>query len=376
MLTKKSSIITKFIIGISIIALFIMPISVSADNSVSLLDWGWAKTASSSTPYYIRVAGTNDIGNSDYVYTYFGINLKSGYTYTYNHTFVTTTYGANGIMLDGSNPLYYTTQLANVGTKAYFDGNTDKALISLKYNGKVTGGWSWTIKAVFNTDTSNMLATDTYFFVKINKNPNITSIGNESISCYYDPGGSGYQQEIVDTIAGMKNQDTEFYSNALEVLDNIKGGVDSANTKLDSMPQKIEDVLDKQATEEKTEANSTGNDVVNQATEALKNVIPYTSLLDAIQPIKQAASYTGTVSVWTLPSITIPKITGVMDETEIMSEKSFDLVSYADQFIPDTLLSVIRAVNTVGLILFAVYEVIRLVLWVVSSDSEGGGLFK
>lgn len=366
MLAEKSSIITKFIIGISIIALCIMPITVSADNSVSLLDWGWVEI--SQTPgydYYRRAQNSTGSGVSE-CYNFFGLQCKQGYTYTYQDTVHIKNLNS------ASSKLYYSADIVTTGY-GKFAGYTDKALVTLTL---VENG-VYRIKVVFNTDTCNLPPSDLYFFVKIQKQTTSNlPIGNEVISCYYDPGGSGYQQEIVDTIAGMKNQDTEFYTNALEVLDNIKGGVDSANTKLDGMPQKIEDVLDKQANEEKTEANSTGSDVVNQATEALKDVIPYTSLLDAIQPIKQAASYTGTVSVWTLPSITIPKITGVMEETEIMEEKSFDLVSYADQYIPDTLLSVIRAVNTCGLILFAVYEVIRLVLWVVSSDSEGGGLFK
>lgn len=343
-----------------------MPISVTADNSVSLLDWGWVEKTNVGTYDYYRRTENSTGNNSGECYNFFGLQTKQGYTYTYQDTVhINNIVSASGI-------LYYSTDIVTTGY-GNFTGNTDKALVTLT---KVEDG-IYRIKVVFNTDTCGIPASDMYFFVRIQKllTSNIP-IGNEVISCYYDPGGSGYQQEIVDSIADMKNQDSEFYSNALQVLDNIKSGVDSTNTKLDGIPQKIEDVLDKQATEEKTEANNTGNDVVNQATEALQNVIPYSSLLDAIQPIKQAASYTGIVSVWTLPSITIPKITGVIDETEIMSEKSFDLVSYADQFIPDTLLSVIRAVNTVGLILFAVYEVIRLVLWVVSSDSEGSGIFK
>ena len=343
-----------------------MPISVSADNSVSLLDWGWVEI--SQTPaydYFRRTENSTGSGTSE-CYNYFGLQCKQGYTYTYQDTVHIKS------LISASSTLYYSPDIVTTGY-GKFTGNTDKALITLT---QIENG-IYRIKVVFNTDTIGIPSSDIYFFIKLQKG--ITSnmpIGNEVISCYYDPGGSGYQQELVDEIAAMKNQDTEYYSNALQVLENIKSGVDSTNTKLDDMPQKIEDVLDKQANEEKTEANSKGNDVVNQATEALKNVIPYTSLLDAIQPIKQAASYTGTVSVWTLPSITIPKISGVMEETEIMSEKSFDLVSYADQFIPDTLLSVIRAVNTVGLILFAVYEVIRLVLWVVSNDSDGSGIFK
>lgn len=366
MLTKKSSIITKVIIGISIISLCIMPISVSADNSVSLLDWGWVEV--SQTPgydYYRKQVNSTGSGVSE-CYNFFGLQTKQGYTYTYQNTVHIKNLNS------ASSELYYSPDIVTTGNGT-FSGYTDKALVSLSL---VENG-VYRIKVVFNTDTCGLPPSDMYFFVKIQKQTtNNLTIGNELISCYYDPGGSGYQQELVDEIASMKNQDTEYYSNALQVLDNIKTGVDSTNTKLDDMPQKIEDVLDKQATEEKTEANSTGTDVVNQATEAIKDIIPYTSLLDAIQPIKQAASYTGTVSVWTLPSITIPKISGVMEETEIMGEKSFDLVSYADQFIPDTLLSVIRAVNTVGLILFAVYEVIRLVLWVVSNDSEGSGIFK
>lgn len=371
MLEKKSSIITKAIISIVFVSMIIMPISVTADNSVSMLDWGVACAPDGGGDY--QISTPNETGGYLKYYNYFGISCKSGYTYTYQDTFE---FKSNNTLTLANNKLYYANDIVSSGY-GNFSGNTDKALITLQKVSDNGSSKTWRLKVVFNVDTCGLLATDYYFFTLINKNTYTNvQIGNETISCYYDPGGSGYQQELVNAIADMKNQDTEFYSNALQVLDNIKSGVDSTNTKLEDMPQKIEEVLDKQANEEKTEATNKGNDVVKQATEALQNVIPYTSLLDAIQPIKQAASYTGTVSVWTLPSITIPKISGVMEETEIMSEKSFDLVSYADQFIPDTLLSVIRAVNTVGLILFAVYEVIRLVLWVVSSDSEGSGIFK
>lgn len=344
-----------------------MPISVSAYEQTSLTDWGWGQY---SNGYFTRTADPNDMGTGSNCWAYYALDLNSGYTYTITDTVTVRGNYINSI----SSTLYYDYKLGEIGVSTKIKYSTDKALLTFEL---VDGNThTYRIKLTFNTDTLGIPSTNTYFFVLLSKVATSVKAQNEIITCYYDPGGSGYQQEIVDTIAGMKNQDTEFYTNALEVLDNIKGGVDSANSKLDGMPQKIEDVLDKQANEEKTEANNKGTDVVNQATEALKNIIPYTSLLDAIQPIKQAASYTGTVSVWTLPSITIPKITGVMEETEIMSEKNFDLVSYAEQFIPDTLLSVIRAVNTVGLILFAVYEVIRLVLWVVSNDTEGGGLFK
>lgn len=372
MLAKKSSIITKVIICISIITLCIMPVTASYAN---MYDWGmyYCKSGSSNNLYENTMGAGGTIQNCTAIVPYWAFDtLESDTTYTLTFSFTTT----DGVISKMPNKSPYLTgacyNYSSMPAK-FGDGTKfNTATVSRTDDGnKVT----FTVK--FNTSLINNITYPIYIYIGQNLSSSM-SVKTTDWAFYteYDPDATKYIQQLVEEVANMRTENSNYYSNALQVLDNIKSGLDSTNTKLDEMPQKVEDVLDKQATEEKTEANSTGTDVVNQATEALKNVIPYTSLLDAIQPIKQAASYTGTVSVWTLPSITIPKITGVMEETEIMSEKSFDLVSYADQFIPDTLLSIIRAVNTVGLILFAVYEVIRLILWVVSGDSEGSGIFK
>lgn len=345
-----------------------MPISAVYDD---MYDWGmyYCKTGNSNNLFEnTQGAGGTMVGCTAIVPYWAFETLEADTTYTL--TFSCTTDKLSDMP---NNSTYLTGARYNYSSMPTLFSNVNKlntATVSRQDDGNRV-----TFKVKFNTSLIENIQYPIYIYI----GQNLKSAGNVTtngwaFSAEYDPGAKEYLQSLVDEVANMRQENSNYYSNALEVLDNIKSGVDSTNTKLDEMPQKLEDVLDKQATEEKAEANSTGNDVVNQATEALQNVIPYTSLLDAIQPIKQAASYTGTVSVWTLPSITIPKITGVMDETEIMEEKSFDLVSYADQFIPDTLLSVIRAVNTVGLILFAVYEVIRLVLWVVSNDSDGSGI--
>lgn len=371
MLAKKSSTITKVIIVISIISLCIMPISALTAN---MHDWGMYYLQSGdngTTPMHENTGGAGGtMVNCTAFIPYWAFDtLEADTTYTLTFSCIT-----NQISLMPTGHYITKARYSFNAMPTTFAGGTEMSTATVS---RTVDGNRVTYNVKFNTSLIDNITYPLYIYFgqNIDGHANITTNG-WGFSAEYDPDAKYYLQSLVDEVANMRTENSNYYSNALQVLDNIKTGVDSTNTKLDEMPQKVEDVLDKQANEEKTEANSTGNDVVNQATEALKNVIPYTSLLDAIQPIKQAASYTGTVSVWTLPSITIPKISGVMEETEIMQEKSFDLTSYADQFIPDSLLSVIRAVNTVGLILFAVYEVIRLVLWVVSNDSEGSGLFR
>lgn len=349
-----------------------MPISA---KYADMYDWGmyYGVTGGGGTLHENTQGAGGTISNCNLIVPYWAFDtLEADTTYTLTFSFITTD---DVIIKMPNNSTYLTGARYNYSSMPikFGDGTKfDTATVSRVDDGKKV---TYTVK--FNTSLIKNITYPIYIYIGQNLKSSMNVKTNGwAFSTEYDPDATKYIQQLVEEVANMRTENSTYYSNALQVLDNIKSGVDSTNTKLDEMPQKVEDVLDKQATEEKTEATNKGNEVIDKATEALQNVIPYTSLLDAIQPIKQAASYTGTVSVWTLPSITIPKITGVMDETEIMSEKSFDLTSYADQFIPDTLLSVIRAVNTVGLILFAVYEVIRLVLWVVSNDSEGSGIFK
>ena len=182
-----------------------------------------------------------------------------------------------------------------------------------------------------------------------------------SVSVEYDPGGSKYTQELVDLVAQIKDDNQNYHDNAIQALDAIKGSVDS-------VPGKIGEVLEQHDEKNKQEANTEGNDNINQATSALTNALPVASISDAVAPLVTACGYNGITSVWSFPAMKIPAIAGLFDEIQLNEVQNFDLCSYADQYIPDELLTLIRSITTVLLIVWAIREIMSLL-----SSLLGGG---
>lgn len=170
----------------------------------------------------------------------------------------------------------------------------------------------------------------------------IKSIG-QGVGVYYDPGGSNYEE-----ILNLINQNVE------------------------NLPSKIKQVLEEHDQDVKNEMSTDGNDKIDQAINALKNAIPVSSVKDAITPLMTACNYEGTNSVWTFPSITIPAIPGLFDEMKLSDEQSFDLSTYADEYIPDTLLQLVRYLMTAGLILFAIKELMSIISQIFGGSIGGG----
>ena len=165
----------------------------------------------------------------------------------------------------------------------------------------------------------------------------------QGVGVYYDPGGSNYE----------------------EILQMI-------NSNVENLPDRIKEVLEKHDQDVKNESSTEGNDKIDQAINALKNAIPVSSVKDAITPLMTACNYEGTNSVWTFPSITIPAIPGLFDEMKLSEEQSFDLSTYADEYIPETLLQLVRYLMTAGLILFAIKELMSIISQIFGGSGSGG----
>ena len=165
----------------------------------------------------------------------------------------------------------------------------------------------------------------------------------QGVGVYYDPGGSNYE----------------------EILQMI-------NSNVENLPDRIKEVLEKHDQDVKNESSTEGNDKIDQAINALKNAIPVSSVKDAITPLMTACNYEGTNSVWTFPSITIPAIPGLFNEMKLSEEQSFDLSTYADEYIPETLLQLVRYLMTAGLILFAIKELMSIISQIFGGSDSGG----
>ena len=370
---------TSLAVAIAMIWLCVLP--VSASEQITLLDWGWCKqdnvTSSLSATYLFDDPNDAFKYNNAYsvVSNMFGFNAQSGYTYTFTNTFNIIGDMSSYRIVDsdllntvGYKYSLYSSTSGNGYTYQTFNGTITTALVSLTKISDQT----YRLKVVYNADSSGLQTGDIYLFAnlfkKMSNGTTTVTVGNEGLVCIRDLDGSIFEQTLIDEIASMRAENKDYFSNALEVLDQIKANGEATNEKLDQMPGKIGDEMDKHDEKVKQEAGSEGNDNINQATSALTNALPIASISDAIAPLITACSYNGTTSVWTFPAMKIPAIAGLFGEMQLNAAQNFDLCNYAEQYIPDELLTLIRAVTTVLLIIWAIREIMSLL-----SNFLGGG---
>lgn len=196
------------------------------------------------------------------------------------------------------------------------------------------------------------------------------TVKNFAMSCYatYDPTGDQLNGILVDMVGQMQQDNEAFHTNALEVLDQIKEGQQATNDKLDELPGKIDQVIQDAEDREYDKATEDGDENIGAAVDALEGVINVGSIMDAMQPLISACAYTGTTSVWTFPSIVLPEIPGVMDAIKLNDPINFDLAAYAAQYIPGSILILVRSLVTLGLVLYGAKEVMRIIKGVGSND--------
>ena len=168
-------------------------------------------------------------------------------------------------------------------------------------------------------------------------------------------------QDVVTAANQIKDDNATYHSNALEVLGQIKQNSDN-------LPANIKQILEERDQKEKQEGTTQTEEGITTITDSLTNVIPVNSIIDSIKPLYNACTYQGTQSLWTLPGITIPQIEGVIEETQLSNDTQFDMVEFADRYIPDNLLSLIRSINGIGIVVFSVYEVISLINQVITGN--------
>lgn len=372
---EKIGKLTSVVAAIYVFSLFIIPISA---YYISPIDWGWGVYSSgtitnSTIPKGCNISPSNNVfsnNNNRIVINKVGFTAQSGYTYTYTGQFKIDNFSEYYKLCTGNQLLtigycYSNTPTSSSSSYIYYkyDGTITTSLVSIT---KIEDD-NYQIKLVYNPDSSGLIPGDIYLysniFYKIGYDTPTTapSFSNLGVEVVEDIDGTVFEKILVDEISKIGDNQEDFYTNALEVLDSIKTGVDN-------LPENIHNVLTQVDQEEKSEASTEGNDNINQATSALTNALPIASIKDAITPLITACSYNGITSVWSFPALKIPAIQGLFGEMQLSEQQNFDLCAYADQYIPDELLSIIRAVMTILLIVWAIREVMNLL-----SHLLGGG---
>lgn len=353
MLKKKIGRLNSFIVSITIFSLLTLPVSA---QYISMLDYNLYYNTGSSFPallYETGGAGQQLPATTGLTAMWAIDSYELGKTYTFEFN---CKLNRKDITLGSKKYL----NLSHSSSSSVNSTTLSKAYYSAEFNSS-TGELKFTVKV--NTDLTDLGGFPVYLYLYQALSTQYLAITTNSWVIYaeVDAGGSEYIQTLVDEVAQMRENDENYYSSALQTLDEIKTGIDQ-------IPGEISTVLEQHDQQQKQEANSEGNDNINQATSALTNALPIASISDAIKPLITACSYNGITSVWTFPSLKIPAIQGLFGEIQLSEQQNFDLCAYADQYIPDELLSIIRAAMTILLIVWAIREVMNLL-----SNLLGGG---
>lgn len=337
---QKKGVLNKVTAVLLSLWLLVLPMAVSADYA-NIENWGFFN-ASTQKPTQIKVGDIVSSSNNAYSARWIVQDISPDYTYDVFLDLVFDKEITDKTIFNVFQ-VYYLSADDNYNVYFYWNDGW-KVINGLVSSFEFTSEKKLRIHVYYNTQISGLN------YSRIALMQNFSSMGiagakvmGAGVGAYYDPGGSNYE----------------------EILQMI-------NSNVENLPDRIKEVLDQHDHDVKTESSTEGNDKIDQAINALKNAIPVSSVKDAITPLMTACNYEGTNSVWTFPSITIPAIPGLFDEMKLSEEQSFDLSTYADDYIPETLLQLVRYLMTAGLILFAIKELMSIISQIFGGSGGGG----
>lgn len=120
---------------------------------------------------------------------------------------------------------------------------------------------------------------------------------------------------------------------------------------------------------EEQKANEGGKDSSDKAQNAIPSVSEGFS--NSLKGFVRAMSYDGTQALLPIPKTSIPALAGVTDEITLISAQDYDLSAAINQYIPETLLQLIRHLFTIALVLYCVYELYGLIQYVLTLKKGG-----
>ena len=350
----------KFIVTILVISVLytILCFPVSA-NYVDMYDFGLQYTYDTSVNAMFSTAGSGDTITATVLFPYWALEtFDEDYTYTCKFSFITKT----NLSLSSTKPMTrFSKDNSSMSPGSFTDSNALTNVV-IEDIGDGQGNKMVTVTVKFNPKYENLTYYPVYIKSRIALSSRTTFQTNGwATSTEYDPGGEGYIQDVVNAVNQVKDDNASYHTNALEVLGQIKQNSDK-------LPENIRQILNERDQSEKQEGQTQTEEGITSITDSLTNVIPVNSIIDSIKPLYNACTYEGTQSLWTLPGITLPQIDGVMAETTVSTDIQFDMVQFADKYIPASLLSLIRSVNGTGIVVFSVYEVISLINQVITGN--------
>lgn len=153
-------------------------------------------------------------------------------------------------------------------------------------------------------------------------------------------------------------------------LEDILNQQQQTNDKLDKLPGEIGDEVQDVIENEKAEAESSGNDFVDQILDSLPD--PSTEVLSALKSLTDATSYSGTDAVLPIPAIVLPGVDGLFPETEVWGGAELDFEQYLS-VLPPALLTLVQSLFTIAIVVFCVFELKGIISYCLTLRESKGG---
>ena len=175
--------------------------------------------------------------------------------------------------------------------------------------------------------------------------------------------------QAVEQAVKQGNKEIQDFTNAFNESQNVTHGkLDSLDTKLEELPNKIGDEFDASlesaADKEKEEATSTGNKYINDLLESVD--IDSASWLTAFNRLTDVLTSTSTECTITFPALSLPALTlsgESFSGSSLTEEQEVDLTYYFNKYIPPIIFGIIRSLMTAAISLFLFHEVSDFVLF-------------
>lgn len=195
------------------------------------------------------------------------------------------------------------------------------------------------------------------------------AVSNQGIYLYIHADGGLKYLHLFDFYCSINNDPSIALGNAADKINNnnnnntnqIKANQDK-NT--DKVIQNQKDLQEK----EKKDSEDGGNSSSKKAQDSIPQVDG--GFLTAIKSLVNSMSYTGIEAKLPIPKAYIPALAG-MEETVLIPEQEYDMSQAITDYVPTTLLTLIKHLFTIALVLFCVKELYGLIQYVLTL--KGGG---
>lgn len=146
------------------------------------------------------------------------------------------------------------------------------------------------------------------------------------------------------------------------ILSALQQSGNTTETAVDNANKKAEE-------REKQETQTGGDNATNDTTSVMPSVDE--GFANSLKTFVNSMSYNGTEALLPIPKTSIPAMSGVTDEITLIAAQNYDLSAAINQYIPETLLQLIRHLFTIALVLYCVYELYGLIQYVLTLKKGG-----